>query len=107
MNVESDGPGKMSRQLRELARSVEKLEQENKVPLRELLDSRFVNEYTDFESFDEMVARSGWEIDSHEDLEAIPERELDIFVRKHSVFSSCEEMIQIAGKEWVATQLGV
>ena len=107
MDIESGGTGKLSNQLHELTRSVEKLEGENKVPLSELLTSEFVSRYTDFESFDEMVAQGDWEVKTEQDLEEIPEHELDLFVKKHSVFSSFEEMTQVAGKEWVSDQLGL
>ena len=77
------------------------------IPIRELFDESFMREYTDFDSFDEMVTASPSEADSADDLELVPDGTWDEFVAATTTFDDEREMIFAVRDHWVATQLGL
>lgn len=80
---------------------------DEEIPLRELFDEAFVQEYTEFETFDEMVAASPSEVDSADDLGLVTEGTWDDFVAAHTVFADEEELVFTAIDDWVAERLGL
>jgi len=90
----------------EKAERAEQLDGENEVPFDELFDRQFMQEHTDSSSIDGFLDQSGWEVESQEDFEQIPEDEFDVYVRQHTEFDSWEEMFRAAGTTWMWDQLG-
>lgn len=80
---------------------------DQEIPVRELFDEAFVQEYTGFETFDEMVAASPSDADSADDLSLVPAGTWDEFVAAHTVFDDEEEMVFTAIDHWVAERLGL
>lgn len=80
---------------------------DEEIPVRELFDEAFVQEYTEFETFDEMVAASPSDADSADDLSLVAEGMWDDFVAAHTVFDDEEEMVFTAIDDWVAERLGL
>jgi len=93
--------------LKELAENAEELDGKNEVPLIELFNPSFIRKYTDFESLEEFFEESTWTVESEEDLEEIPDGPFNEYVDEHTVFSDQDEMINKAGEEWTADQLGL
>jgi len=93
--------------LEELADRAEELDGENEVPLAELFNPGFMRKYTDFESLEEFFEESPWTIESEEDLDEIPDDPFNEYVDEHTVFSDQDEMMNKAGEEWTADQLGL
>jgi len=77
------------------------------IPITEIFDETFMQENTEFEGFDEMVAASPSDADSAEELELVPDGTWDDFVADTTVFSDEEEMVFAARDHWVETQLGL
>jgi sugar/nucleoside kinase (ribokinase family) len=93
--------------LEELAERAEELDGENEVPLTELFNPSFMRKYTDFESLEEFLEESPWVVESEEDLDEIPDSPFNEYVKEHTVFSDQDEMMNKAGEEWTADQLGL
>ena len=77
------------------------------IPIADIFDDGFVNEFTDFETFDEMVAASPSDAGSAAELELVPDGTWDEFVAEATVFDAEEEMVFAARDHWVETQLGL
>ncbi|MCK8826045.1 hypothetical protein [Fuchsiella alkaliacetigena] len=86
---------KKSNQLQKEATSSTK-----KTPYQDLFDSKFIKEYTSFESIEELFTASEFQIKSKKDLDSIPQDKWNEFIRKHTSFFTWKEMIQQAGEEW-------
>lgn len=77
------------------------------IPVTELFDPAFVQEHTEFESFDEMVAASPSDAGSASELETVPHREWDEFVAETTDFENEKALVMAARDYWVAEQLGL
>ncbi|WP_410767424.1 hypothetical protein [Haloferax sp. DFSO60] len=77
------------------------------ITIGDLFSSEFVTEYTDFETFDEMVEASPSDASSAEGLSLIPDGTWDDFVAENTVFADEEAMVLAARDYWVAEQLGL
>lgn len=55
---------------------------------RDLFAPDFMDNYTDFESIDELIQSSGFPIKSSVDIDNLPDNEWDHFIQKHSRFSN-------------------
>lgn len=72
----------------------------NKVPLNELVNEKFMQKNSEFRSLDEMVEKSGYQIEDFGELE-----EVDKFISQNTKFSSWEELIDEAAGEWALNQI--
>ena len=93
--------------LDDLEDNIQELDDTNAATLTDLLTESFMRKYTDFESFEAFCEASPWEVETEEDLEAIPDAEADQYVNKHTQFTNSEQMMGKAHKEWTARQLGL
>ena len=93
--------------LEELADRAEELDGENEVPLAELFNPGFMRQYTDFQSLEEFFEESPWTVESEEDLDEIPDDPFNEYVDEHTIVSDQDEMMNKAGEEWTADQLGL
>lgn len=75
------------------------------VPVSEVFDDAFVAEYTDFDSFDELVAASPSDADTGADLEYVGQGEWDEFVAENTDFENESELVLAARDYWVGTRL--
>lgn len=107
VDIELEGFDEAQRELEDLARRAEKLEGEQEVALTELLAAKFLQRHTAFSSLEAMLEASGWEVESQEDFEAIPDDEWDRFVAANSDFPDWQAMLSSAGEEWAVRQLGL
>lgn len=77
----------------------------SEIPIRTVFDEAFMAEYTEFETFDEMVAASPSDADSAAELGQVPTGAWDEFVAETTAFADDEEMVLAARDHWVAKQL--
>ncbi len=66
---------------------------EGSISLNELFTSKFMQQYTQFESIEELLSSGGFEVNSEEDYEAIPDEDIDAHVAKTTKFCSWKEML--------------
>ncbi len=78
----------------------------NNVYFNVLFSDKFMRKYTIFNSFDDMINKSGFKLETEEDFEKISDNDLDLFIRDTSNFNSWEDMIQEAVNNHFAEQLG-
>src|SRR4051794_1950666 len=90
-----------------LKRNLQKLEHTHSVQLNELMNREFMRRNTQFLSVDEMVAKSGFEVNSIDDFKALPDAEWDEFICNHTRFGSWREMQEVAVQAWTKKQLGL
>jgi hypothetical protein len=80
---------------------------DEEIPLREIFDDAFIQEHTDFDTFDEMVAASPSDAADADELGKVGDDEWDAFVAETTVFEDEEEFVFAARDHWVAAQLGL
>ena len=107
MGIEMEGFDDAQNQLNEMAEKAKELDGENEVPLADLCNSFFMKENTSYSSFEELLEDGGYEVESSEDFEAIPEGEFDNHIRQNTSFNSWEEMLSTAGQAWVTSEMGL
>lgn len=104
--VKMTGMDKLNRRLLDLSRKAKELGDTHSIPLAELLTPAFISTYTRFSSMEEMFEMSGFNIKTQEDLDALPAKEMDDFIRSVSSFTGWRAMLQEAVKAWTARRLG-
>ncbi|MEG6520443.1 hypothetical protein [Desulfotomaculum sp. 1211_IL3151] len=75
---------------------------ESLVPFSDVFTSDFMEKHTKYNSFNDFLTAGGFQVNSHEDLKSIPDAEIDSHVVKFSDFSSWEEMLSEAAKQYVS-----
>jgi hypothetical protein len=107
IGFEIKGLDEIKQKLEQLRRNAEKLSGEHTIPFSDLFTSDFMDNYTEFESIDEMIKSSGFPIESSEDIKELPGNEWNEFIQKHTCFPNWDEMVQTAAKEYFAKKLGL
>jgi len=102
-----EGLDELSKKLDKLAKNAEGLDGSHTVSMTDILTPGFISEHTRFANADELFEASGFKCHSQEAFEAIPEAELDKFIQSESSFSSWQEMLGAAGREWAIGKLGL
>jgi len=75
------------------------------VPIEELFPQKFMTDYTEFNSILELFSHSGFDIESPDDFDQVPDDQWDAFIASYTEFSDWAEMLQTAMEEWVEWQL--
>jgi len=77
---------------------------EDPITFTELFTSEFMRLYTQYESIEELLSSGGFEVNSEEDYEAIPDEDIDAHVAKTTNFCSWKEMLTEAIKAYTNNQ---
>jgi len=88
--------------LRQLQQKISELSGESQVPLTELMPDDFIRKHTDFQTLQAMINASG--IENPED---IGNEKFSEFICTNTRFNTWEEMIELAGAEYVKRQLNL
>ncbi|MFP9193975.1 hypothetical protein ACLI4Q_20455 [Natrialbaceae archaeon A-CW1-1] len=80
---------------------------DEEISLRDIFDEEFVQEWTEFESLDELVATSPSKAISVDDLGGVSSGEWDEFIAESTDFADEEEFVMTARDHWVAKQLNL
>nr|WP_275661723.1 hypothetical protein [Acinetobacter pittii] len=91
--------------LNTLAANAEKLKQQGEVAFGEIVSSDFLKSHTDFESLDDLFSQAGFVIKTKEDFEAVPQDEIDAFIKEKTKFTSFSDLQSQAVAEFVQKQL--
>ncbi|RQO35986.1 hypothetical protein DBR37_06460 [Herminiimonas sp. KBW02] len=105
--MKQNGFDELQKKLTKLADNAKKLDGANQVPLKDLLSDAFIKRHSAFSDVDELFKTSGFAVESQEDFAAIPDTEWDQFIEKSTSFSSWNDMLGAAIKEWTKKQLGL
>lgn len=101
-----NGIDKLSKELSRLGDNAKKLSKKDSVDFSELFNRKFLSKHSSFSSFEDLVDKSPFTINSNQDFEAIPDDEWEKFITENTDFSSWEDMKSEATQEWVAKELG-
>lgn len=101
MKLEIDGLDKTLNKLKRIEKNSKQIDGKKiTVPLKELVNDQFVQKNTKFRNLDEMVEKSGYELEDFGEL-----KEVDRFISQNSRFSSWEELRSKAISEWGMKQI--
>ena len=89
----------------EFSRNLNRLQGE--VPFSELLAPKFMVRFTNFTSFDDLLAKSGFKLDTVEDFVNISDRERDAFIASNTRFANWDAMLQKAFEEYAQQKSGI
>lgn len=70
-----------------------------------LFDTSFMKKYTKFKTFNEFLKSGDFIINSIEDFKAIPDDKMDSYVNKSSIFSSWQDMLNCAARNYTLVKL--
>ncbi|MGD2115199.1 MAG: hypothetical protein PVG07_09105, partial [Acidobacteriota bacterium] len=99
------GLEEFEKNLDSLSRSLTAVAGEHSIPFNEMFHPRFMARYTSFRSIEEMFSASGYKVESSKDFEAIPDAEWNRFVAEKTRFSTWDDMLGAAAKEWMASKI--
>lgn len=100
------GFDKLGKQLKKMQQAAQELQGTQNVPFDELFTPSFMQKYTDFSSFDELLEKGGFVVNSQEDFEKIPDDVFDEHISKNTKFSTWGDMLDNATENYVAKKLG-
>ncbi|TKF69777.1 hypothetical protein FCV55_10990 [Vibrio sp. F13] len=102
------GFDEVKKSIDEMVEQIEQLGGTTNIPMGDLLTNDFVKATSnnqDIESFDELLVKGGYDIQSQEDFEAIPDDEFDEFISKNTSFATWSDMLSAATEQYVSNQL--
>jgi hypothetical protein len=105
--IRIDGFGELQRNLDQLKKNVERLGGEHEVSFTELFPSGFMARYTNFTSFDDLLAKCGFKVETKEDIANILDAAWDTFIASSTRFTSWVEMKQKALEEYLLRKVGI
>ena len=104
--MSNKGFNELGKQLKKMAKSAKSMEGTHRYSFDELFPLEFMSKYTRCTNIDEFVDNCGYPANNNKEFEAIPEKELNEYVRKVTNFSSWNEMFDTASEELFAEKLG-
>jgi len=105
--IKIKGLDKAQRELKKLQSELEKMEGTHIIPMEEVLNPDFMIRFTNFSSFDDLIEKSGYTVETEEDFERIPDKEWDEFISANTQFLSWQDMLDLAGKEYFQQQFNI
>ncbi len=67
----------------------------------ELLNPKFLSEYTSFKDINDLLKAGGADLKSVEELLLLPKKTIDQLIRSESPFSTWEECLSKATEAWI------
>ena len=95
LTFNTSGFDELQNELEQLQKDAEALDGKS-VSFYEMFPSSFMKKYTNFQDTDSFFDASGFDAETNESFDKIPEYELDSFVAANSRFSSWEKMLSVA-----------
>ncbi|UNK17709.1 hypothetical protein MNQ98_25180 [Paenibacillus sp. N3/727] len=107
MNIEFGELDQLEKKLKDIQENAEKLSNmEREVHTDDLFTESFVQMYSNFSSFDELLKAAGYEGQSQEEFEAFVQNDFNTFLEENSKLSGWKEFQDKAVAAYVAKQLG-
>ncbi|MCJ0225778.1 hypothetical protein JY758_19685 [Clostridioides difficile] len=95
--------------LKRFQKKIEKIEQNSKSEFDKIrtiiLNKKFMNQHTNFDSFDELLTFGGYIVNSEEDFLAIPDNEFDSFIFENTDFPNWQTMLDTAYSKYLKSCL--
>ena len=106
-SFKTTGFGKLEKQLKQMEKGAKELSKTKQVSFGELFTTSFMRKYTSFSTLDELFAAGGFNVESQEDFEAIPDDEFDKHIASSTKFKNWEDMLGEATSQYVTKKLGL
>ncbi len=100
------GFDELQKYFNQMGKAAKKLQGQKTISFDELFTFSFMTKYTQYESFDEFLKAGGFEVNSQEDFEAIPDADMDTYVSKMTSFRSWQNMLDKATEQYISKKLG-
>lgn len=97
----------LSKYLKNIEKNAKELEKTTSVSFDVLFNSKFMQKYTSFSTFDELLKAGNYVVNSKEDFEAIPDNEFDKHISTCTKFDNWKDMLNTATNEYVTKKLGL
>lgn len=97
----------LSKYLKNIEKNAKELEKTTSVSFDVLFNSNFMQKYTNFLTFDELLNAGKYVVNSQEDFEAIPEKEFDKYISTCTKFDNWQDMLNTASSEYAIKKLGL
>lgn len=91
--------------LKKLLENAKGLDGEHQIQLGLIFNEGFIQSHTQFSSIDDLFEKAGFKVESREDFDAIPQEEIDLFVKNNTNFENFNDMYKSAAKAYVTKQL--
>lgn len=105
--MELSGFDELASTLDDLAKRADDLNGEHSISLEELLSPDFMKQHSTYLSVDEFFEAGGFDLESQDEFEKIPEDQLDGFVKKSTGFCFWDEMLEAAIEHYMVVKLGL
>lgn len=104
--IEITGMDDFKRELDKMAEESEKLNG-TYVTFEELFPKYFMKRHSDFETFNELLDAGGYNVETQEEFEALPQEEWNDYIKKVTDFTDWQEMLTEAGTRYAGRRLGL
>ncbi|MFA6849165.1 MAG: hypothetical protein WCS30_02350 [Selenomonadaceae bacterium] len=74
------------------------------VDFKDVFNTSFMRKYSHYKSFEKFLQGGKFNIKSQKDFEMLPEEQMDQHVKKHTIFSSWQEMLNFATDKYILQQ---
>lgn len=101
-----EGIDELQKQLQQMERAVKELDGTHEVSFSELFTLAFMQKYTQYSTFDELLEAGGFHVETQEDFEAIPDALFDAHIASVTKFNTWEEMLGQATEDYISKKMG-
>lgn len=106
MSFKIDGLDELQKQLKNMQSAARELEGTHEVSFDEIFTTSFMKKYTNFVTIDELLISGGFNVETTEEFEAIPEDELNIHIANTTKFDCWSDMYEEAVSQYISKKLG-
>lgn len=96
----------LEKRLKKMEQGAKELERTKSVSFGELFNDSFMRKNTQFGTIEEFMAAGGFNVETEEEFEAIPDEDMNRHVAKTTNFKDWESMLGTAGTDYAAKKLG-
>ena len=89
----------------QLEKNLASLSGEHEMPIDELMTPKFISSCSKYSNFDELLKFSGFERDSLEGFEAIPNEKWDSFIQENTTYENWQKMRMASWNSYVEKKL--
>lgn len=105
--MEIKGLNEFQKSLEDIAKEIEELENKLEVPFNKLFNENFMQQYTSYKTWDELLNKSGFGVKNTNDFKKIPNKKLNRYIRKVTSFKNWEDMLNKATEIYMYKQIGI
>lgn len=107
MRSDFSGFKDIQKQLEKLSKEVSRASQPSEVPLDELCPRSFMKEHTSFNNIWDFLKAGNFKIESYDDIEDIPDEDLDAYISAATDFESWDALLEEASAQYFIEKLNL